>query len=94
MLLPDLTRNEAQALAERLQARIAWTPFELERSGLKINLSSVVGVASLDSPDMDRDDLIEESTKALQRSEVRRYDQTYLATEDLVAESQPSIKAG
>lgn len=92
ILLPDLSKDAAQALAERLQARIAWTPFELERSGLKINLSSAIGVAALDRPNVDRDELIKEATEALQRSEVRRYDQTYLATEDLVADSRQSVE--
>jgi len=92
LLLPDLSKDAAQALAERLQARIAWTPFELERSGLKINLSSVIGVATLGRDEIDRDDLINEATKALQRSEMRRYDQTYLATEDLVADSRQSVE--
>ena len=46
LMLPDVTEEEAKAMMEKLQTRIAWTPFEIEKNGLKLNLCSAAGVVA------------------------------------------------
>jgi diguanylate cyclase (GGDEF)-like protein len=82
LLLPDATGEAAQATLERLQTRLTWTPIELERSGLKVNLSSVFGVAAFDPDGMDRDELIRKASQAMHNGGTNRDSRADLATED------------
>ncbi len=82
LLLPDATREAAQDTLDRLQTRLTWTPIELERSGLKVNLSSVFGVAAFDPDGMDRDELIEKASQAMHNGGTDRNSLTDLATDD------------
>jgi diguanylate cyclase (GGDEF)-like protein len=88
LLLPDMSEEVAKALMARIQTRIAWTPFELEHSGVKINLNSAVGIASLARGSTQCEELLEEAKSALHRAGAQRYDSSHLATEDLITQPQ------
>jgi diguanylate cyclase (GGDEF)-like protein len=84
LLLPDMPGEAAKAMIEKLQMRVAWTPFELDRSATKIHLNSVAGVATLDHNDVEQGELVFEASRALQRAGTNGYDQACLATEEAI----------
>jgi diguanylate cyclase (GGDEF)-like protein len=88
LLLPDMSGEAAKAMVDRMQTRMAWTPFELEQSGTRVNLSSVVGVATFNHNGMDQDELMAQASHALQRAGTNGYGQTHLVTEEAVSERE------
>jgi len=72
-LLPDMPGEKAQATMEKLQTRIAWTPLEIEKSGVKLNLNSAIGVAAYLYNGIEQDDFLAEVTRALQQAEAAGY---------------------
>jgi PleD family two-component response regulator len=74
--------DAAKATMENLQMRIAWTPFELEQSGTKINLHSIAGVAALNHTSIEQDDLASRAKRALHLAGTNGYSPTYLITEE------------
>jgi diguanylate cyclase (GGDEF)-like protein len=73
LLLPDVPGEEARAMMEQLQTRIAWTPFEIERSGVKLNLSSAAGVTAYRYNGTGQDEFLSEASRALQQAEASGY---------------------
>jgi diguanylate cyclase (GGDEF)-like protein len=84
LLLPDIPKEAARTLTARLQTRMAWNPFELERSGIKVNLSSAAGIASLDDRNIDRNELMDQARKTLENAGTNSYEQAYPAADDLI----------
>ncbi|MFQ5611792.1 MAG: diguanylate cyclase domain-containing protein [Anaerolineae bacterium] len=83
-ILPDLPGEEAKTVMERLQARMAWHPFELERTGTKLNLTGVSGVISYDLNGSGHTELLAMANKALQQAEASGQSKTFLATPEEV----------
>ncbi len=69
-LLPDVTGDNAKAIMEYLQTRIAWTPFESSTNGIKLNLTGTVGIVAYDHNGTGRDELIAKAGQALELAEV------------------------
>jgi diguanylate cyclase (GGDEF)-like protein len=87
LLLPDMPGETAKAMLEKLQLQVSWKPFELERSGTKISLSSVAGIAALDHAGMEQNDLVVKASRALHLAGTNGYDPTHLITEEAIDES-------
>jgi len=80
-LLPDMAGEKAKAIMEKLQTRIAWTPLEMERSGVKLNLSSATGVAAYQYNGTRQDEFLAEANRALQQAEEAGYGKVCLLSE-------------
>jgi len=80
LILPDMTGNNAKALLEYLQTRIALTPFESSINGMKINLKSVVGITTYSHNGTSREELVAMANRALQLAEVEDDGKAYLMT--------------
>ncbi len=72
-LLPDVSGVSAKETMEKLQTRIAWTPLELETSGVKLNLSGSAGVVAYKLDNTSQDELLSRATRALEEAEVAGY---------------------
>jgi diguanylate cyclase (GGDEF)-like protein len=72
-LLPDIAEEEAKARMEKLQTRMAWTPYEIEKSGVKLNLSASVGVAAYQYNGTRQDEFMAQADRALQHAEATGY---------------------
>jgi diguanylate cyclase (GGDEF)-like protein len=70
MLLPDTTGENAKALMEYLQTRIAWTPFQSSTHGAKFNFKGIIGITAYNHNGTSRDELIAKANRALQLAEV------------------------
>ena len=81
-LLPDMPEEEARATMEKLQTRISWTPFEMERSGVKLNLNSAAGVAAYRYNGTGLDEFLAEASRALQQAETSGYGKVCSLPED------------
>jgi diguanylate cyclase (GGDEF)-like protein len=81
LLLPDLPGDAVKAMMEKLQMRLSWTPFDLERSGVRINLTSIAGVSTLDQDSLERDELIAQASRALHLAGTNGYSRTHQAAE-------------
>jgi len=81
LLLPDMGGENAKALMEYLQTRVAWTPFQSPTSGLKFNLKSIVGITAYNHNGTSRDELVAQANRALQLAEVEDDGKAYLATD-------------
>ena len=57
---------------EELQTRLAWTPFELEGSGLKLNLSGSVGLVDYCYNGTGREELLAQASRALEQTGATR----------------------
>lgn len=77
LLLPDMTGENAKALMEYLQTRIAWTPFEAS-AGIKFNLSGVIGVAAYSHNGVSRDELLANARRALDLASVQEDGKAFL----------------
>lgn len=86
LLLPDTTGENAKALMEYLQTRVAWTPFESSLNGVKFNLKSIVGITTYNHNGTSRDELVATATRALQLAEVDDGSKAYLITDHLTAQ--------
>ena len=81
-LLPDMPGEKAKAFIEKLQTRIAWTPLEMEKSGVKLNLSGAAGVVACEYNGTGRDEFLAKANRALQQAEAASYGKVYLLSED------------
>lgn len=72
-LLPDMTEEKAKDVMERLQTRMAWTAFEMEKSGLKLNLSGAAGVVAYTHNGAGQAELLESASHALRKAETTGY---------------------
>ena len=84
-LLPDMSEEKAKDVMERLQTRMAWTAFEMEKSGLKLNLSGAAGVAAYTHNGAGQAELLESASHALRKAEETGYGKV-----SLFAESEPT----
>jgi diguanylate cyclase (GGDEF)-like protein len=82
VLLPDMSAERAKEILERLQTRVAWTPLELHDSGVKLNLSGTVGIATYQLNGSGQDELLSRAARALQEAETAGYGQIHLVSED------------
>jgi diguanylate cyclase (GGDEF)-like protein len=78
LLLPDMTGENAKALMEYLQTRVAWTPFQPAMNGAKLNLKGIVGIATYNHNGTSRDELVAQASRALQLAEVDDNGKAYL----------------
>jgi diguanylate cyclase (GGDEF)-like protein len=82
-LLPDMPGEKAKAAIEKLQTRIAWTSLEIEKSGIKLNLSGAAGVAACQyNGSTGQDEFLARANRALQQAEAAGYGKVYLLSED------------
>jgi diguanylate cyclase (GGDEF)-like protein len=81
LLLPDTTGEKAQAVMEKLQTRMAWTPLEMEKSGVKLNLSSAAGVAAYQHNGAEQSEFLAEANRALKQAEAAGYGKVWLLSE-------------
>jgi diguanylate cyclase (GGDEF)-like protein len=70
LLLPDITAEDAKALIEQLQKRIALTTFQSGTNGAKFNLRSAVGITAYNHNGASDDELLALAYRALQQAEV------------------------
>lgn len=70
LLLPDITAENAKALIEQLQKRIALTTFQSGTNGAKFNLRSAVGITAYNHNGASGDELLALAYRALQQAEV------------------------
>jgi diguanylate cyclase (GGDEF)-like protein len=87
-LLPDISEQEAKVTMEKLQTRIAWTPFEIGRSGVRLNLSGAAGVVAYDHNGIGANELIAQATRALQQAEGAGYGKVRSFQESLEGEGE------
>jgi len=87
-LLPDMSEAEAKTTMERLQARILWTPLEIERDGIKLNLSCVSGVAAYNYNGTGQDEFLARASRALQRAEATGYGEVYSAHNEIGSDNK------
>lgn len=80
-LLPDTPGEKAQEVMERLQTRITWTPFEMEKSDVQLNLSGVAGVVTYQYNGTGYDELLAKAQQALEEAEISGYEKIYLLLE-------------
>jgi len=73
LLLPDTPEKKAKETMEQLQTRLSWTPFEMEKSGLKLNLSSATGVAAYQYNGTRQDEFVSQADYALRQAEAAGY---------------------
>jgi diguanylate cyclase (GGDEF)-like protein len=77
-LLPDVTGENAKALMEYVQTRIAWTPFQSSTNGIKLNLKSITGITTYHHNGTSCDELVAQASRALQLAEVEGGGKAYL----------------
>ena len=77
LLLPDVTGDNAKALMEYVQTRIAWTPFETS-TGMKFNLESIIGITAYLHNGTSREELVSQANRAMQLAETANDSKTYL----------------
>ncbi len=82
LLLPDTPGLDAKQILEYLQTRLAWNIFDLEESGIKLNLTAISGVATYYYNGTGRDELISNAEKALRRASNDDYSKVCLFTDD------------
>ena len=80
-LLPDIPGEKAKAVMEELQTRIGWTSLEIEKSGVKINLSGAAGVVAYQCNGTGQDEFLAEADRALQQAEAAGYGKMCLLSE-------------
>jgi diguanylate cyclase (GGDEF)-like protein len=81
-LLPDMPREKAKATMEELQTKLAWTPFEVEGSGLKLNLSSSTGLVDYCYNGTGREELLVLASRALEQAGAASNGQVYSISEN------------
>jgi len=81
VLLPDLPGEVAKETVEKLQTRIAWTTFEIEKTGAKVNLNGTAGVAAYQCNGTGHDELMAEATRALEEAEAAGLGKVCLVSE-------------
>jgi diguanylate cyclase (GGDEF)-like protein len=68
-LLPDTSEESAQVMMEGLQAELDSTSFEIETSGVKLNLSSAAGIAACQNDSVEPGEFLAEVSQALRQAE-------------------------
>jgi diguanylate cyclase (GGDEF)-like protein len=87
LLLPDISSTAAKETIDELQARLVGTPFELERNGVKINLTCVAAVTALEHGNgMKQNELILKASQALQSARINGRDQAHLVLEEVISQ--------
>ena len=81
VLLPDLPGEDAKEAVEKLQTRIAWTPFEMEKTGAKVNLNGTAGVAAYQCNGTGHNELMAKAEQALEEAEAAGLGQVCLVSE-------------
>jgi diguanylate cyclase (GGDEF)-like protein len=81
-LLPDMPGEKAKETIEKLQERIAWMPLELEKSGIKLNLTGTAGVVAYQYKSDRQDELLALATRALEEAETSNYEKVFLLSEN------------
>jgi len=81
-LLPDMPGEEAKTTMEKLQMRMAWTPLEMEKSGVKLNLSGAAGVVAYQYNGTGQDEFLAEADRVLRQAEAAGYGKVYLLAEN------------
>ena len=81
VLLPDLPGEKAKETIQNLQTRIAWTPFEMRKTGIKVNLSGTAGIAAYQYNGTGYDELMAKATQALEDADTAGLGQVCLASE-------------
>jgi diguanylate cyclase (GGDEF)-like protein len=80
-MLPDTPGEGAKDALEKLQTRMAWTPFEIERTGIKLNLVGAAGVVAYQHNGTSHDELLANATRALGEAKVANHGKVYLESE-------------
>lgn len=81
-LLTDMDGPNARETMERLQTRITWTPLEVEKVGLKLNLSGTTGVSDYSHHNGQATDLLDRVRDAMEKAQDAGYGQVYLVSEN------------
>ena len=87
ILLPDTTGENAKAIMEYLQMRVAWTPFKSVSGESKFNLKSIVGIVNYGNNGTSRDELITKAGRALEMAEVEHKGKAYLISDHMLYEN-------
>jgi diguanylate cyclase (GGDEF)-like protein len=87
ILLPDTTGENAKAIMEYLQMRVAWTPFKSVNGDTKFNLKSIVGIVNYGNNGTSRDELITKAGRALEMAEVEHKGKAYLISDHMLYEN-------
>jgi diguanylate cyclase (GGDEF)-like protein len=81
-LLPDMPESKAKVIMEKLQTRVAWTAFEMEKSGVKLNLSGAAGIVAYNYNGTSQAELLEKAGRALQLAETAGYGKVFALSEE------------
>jgi hypothetical protein len=65
-----------------LHTRIAWTPIEIEKSGIKLNLTGTAGVVAYQYNGDGQDELLALATRALEEAEASNYEKVFLLAQN------------
>lgn len=87
ILMPDTTGENAKAIMEYLQMRVAWTPFKAVSGEAKFNLKSIVGIVNYGNNGTSRDELIAKAGRALEMAEVEHNGKAYLISDQMFYEN-------
>ena len=68
-LLPDMPEDKSKVIMEKLQTKIAWTAFEIEKSGIKLNLSGAAGIVAYNYNGTSQAELLKKADHALKLAE-------------------------
>ena len=80
LLLPDMTGENAKALMEYLQTRLAWTSIESTVNGTKFSPKGVVGITVYNHNGASYNELVAQATQALQLAKVQDDSKAFLIT--------------
>ena len=69
LLMPDCDPDTAQKILQRVQTKLAWTPFEIGDTGFKLNLTTHVGIAGYKLNGGGPEDLLNQAEKALREAD-------------------------
>ena len=92
-LLLDTTGENAKAIMEYLQSRVAWSPFESSISGLKFNPKGVIGITDYDYNGVSRNEFIARAMQALQLAESDGQAKAYLVSDESTMVDEPHVQA-
>jgi len=81
-LLPDMPGERAKETMGKMQTTIAQTPVEIEKSGIKLNLTGTAGIVAYQCKDDKQDELLALATRALQEAETSNHDKVFLFSEN------------
>ena len=73
LLLPDCDFKTAWQTLKQIQAKLAWTPFEIGDDSLKLNLAINFGLVEYDLNEKSAEALLKQVEKALQDAETHKF---------------------